>query len=63
MNMKKKRPRGRPPKAPHEKRVLLTVSVDPRHYAWIEFQRKARKIGRSKFVKELIAEAMRQETV
>lgn len=51
---KKAKRRGRPPKPPHEKRVLLTVSIDPGQRDWIEAQCEARGRGRSEFVREII---------
>ncbi|MCO5168777.1 MAG: ribbon-helix-helix domain-containing protein [Planctomycetes bacterium] len=51
---KKAKRRGRPPKPPHEKRVLLTVSIDPDQRAWIDAECKARGRGRSEFVREII---------
>lgn len=55
---KKAKRRGRPPKPPHEKRVLLTVSIDPAQRDWIETQCQARSRGRSEFVREIINLAM-----
>jgi hypothetical protein len=55
---KKAKRRGRPPKPPGEKRVLLTVSIDPGQRDWIETQCQSRSRGRSEFVREIINLAM-----
>lgn len=57
---KKAKRRGRPPKPPHEKRVLLTVSIDPGQRDWIEAQCEARGRGRSEFVRDIINLAMQK---